>query len=209
MLHVVIVLKPDLRATASSSIITYRIDPAANPRSVIDTVWLTRCWPTNVPKIVGALPIRPSSRKNPRRRPFPGQRRHDAETFAGIVQADPGGDYQRKLGRTRVETQRGELEPVKIPAPATTTSFLNPRRSVGLHWEPAVFGGLGCAPSRPGHRAPPTPPVLAQDAGRDRAFPPRPVGQTAALAVHSGRGLGYGVRVREAWQGVRAGQVLR
>lgn len=43
MPQVVITLKSDLRATASSSITTYKIEPAAKPKKAVDTVALTKC----------------------------------------------------------------------------------------------------------------------------------------------------------------------
>jgi hypothetical protein len=59
--QVVITLRFSLRPTASSSMTTYRMEPAASARKAMDRVSLTRCWPSSVPTKVGPPPIRPSS----------------------------------------------------------------------------------------------------------------------------------------------------
>src|SRR5450759_1940918 len=90
MPHMTSLRKPKPRLTFSSSMTTYRIEPAASVRKATETALLTHTRPSTVPRNVGPPADEAEQGKEApaRQRALAGDGRDDAEALRRIVQAE-------------------------------------------------------------------------------------------------------------------------
>lgn len=121
------------RATASSSITTKRIEPAARPRKAIERVSFTTLRPTRVPTAVGPPPIRPSSSKRPQ----------DGRSPAASNQA--GGPLKQKRHKHGTRRER----PGRVRQRVTGYGARVPQRTALTLVEGEQFDDMGAAALEP------------------------------------------------------------